>query len=276
MTDVISFDVAIGEGSSLIANVEHALSLGLPELRDFEYPWSGTLKVISNGPSARQADLHGATVALNGALGLFVEKGLSPSYWAACDAHPCVADFVRNAPEKTAYLVASRCHPSVFEALKDRSVTLWHLDDEATRPILQDRPRIGTACSITIISFELFEQLGWRAFETWGWDGCRMDGAENAVPQSNGYKAQKIVLGSRVFDSSPTWGLELMDAWNKLGSSRWPIEIKGGGMFGEVFEHFRAALAQGRAGSSHAAISAVTSAQPLMAKGPHGRGSPLT
>jgi hypothetical protein len=36
----IAFDVRVPvDDAGLVANVRHALSLGLPELRDFEYPW---------------------------------------------------------------------------------------------------------------------------------------------------------------------------------------------------------------------------------------------
>lgn len=245
--ELVKFDVRVGLSDSIRPNVEHALSLGLPELRDFEYPYPGKLKVIANGPSARQADLGGTTLALNGALGLFVEQGRSPAYWAACDPNALVADFLTDPPPLTTYYVCSRCHPSVFEALSNRDVVLWHLDEPDTRDLLQDRIRIKTACSITILSFELFEKVGYRAFETWGWDGCKMDGQENAVPQFNGYVDKTIILGDRRFASTVTWGLELQDAWNHLGNFRWPIDIKGDGLFANVFPVMRQALEQARA-----------------------------
>src|SRR5215469_5748983 len=93
----------------LIANVRWSSALGLPELRDFEYPREETLNIIANGPSARGAPLDGPTLAINGALKLFTDMGRAPTFWTACDPQPLVADFLRNPPEETVYLVASKC-----------------------------------------------------------------------------------------------------------------------------------------------------------------------
>jgi hypothetical protein len=232
---VINFDVKTpGTGADLIAHVEHALSLGLNELRDFEYPWEGDLKVIGNGPSARQTDLAGKTLAINGALKLFTDKGLAPTYWIACDPQELVADFLKDAPEATTYLVASKCHPAVFEALKNRNVILWHVHDEPTNHLTADRAHVSRAVSVTLCCFEVMSRLGWRRFDTWGWDGCVLDGQEHAVAQANMGEHIEIEHLDVTYITRPCWALEAQDAIDALRGFPFPIRIHGGGFMGAV------------------------------------------
>ncbi len=222
----------------LIANVHHALSLGLSELRDYEYPWNGALRVVANGPSARRAELDGKTLAINGALGLFTKSGRVPTYWIACDPQELVADFLDNPPMSTTYLIASKCHPKVFERLKDRNVVVWHVHDEATWPLVRDRDPVARGVSVTICCFEVMARLGWRKFDTWGWDGCFMDGEAHAVPQGEIESNVTIECDEMSFKSTHSWGLESQDAIMALRGFPFPIHIHGMGMIGEILKTY--------------------------------------
>lgn len=238
--EAIEFDVQVPvDDRGLLANVQHALSLKLPELRDFEYPWQGALNVIAAGPSARKAPMDGKTLALNGALRLFTNAHRAPTYWAACDAQEAVADFLTDAPQSITYLVASKCHPAVFERLQGRNVILWHVFDKATYRLFADRAPVGGACSITICAFEVMARLGWRRFETWGWDGCYMDGHAHAVAQANGGEDRTVRNGAMSFQTTTTWMNEAQDASNALNGFPFPIHVHGGGMTGEFLKSCR-------------------------------------
>ena len=232
---MIQFQVNVPlDDDTLIAHVKHALSLGLPELRDFEYSWDGTLKVIASGPSARQADLSGKTAAINGALRLFAERDVAPTYWIACDPQEKVVEFLGAIPEETVYLVASKCHPAVFERLKNRNVVLWHVHDEATWPLIADRYPVSRGVSVTICAFEVWARLGWRKFDIWGWDGCIMDGKANVIPQDNGGGEIMVHVDDRKFLSTTVWALEAQDATMWLRGFPFPIHIHGGGLTGAI------------------------------------------
>jgi hypothetical protein len=239
---VINFDVKTPlDGETLVRNVKHALSLRLPELRDMEYAFHGALKVIANGPSARHADLSGKTAAINGALKLFTDKGLAPTYWVACDPQALVADFLDSSkpngcvpPEETIYLIASKCDASVFEALKDRNVVVWHVHDTDTDELTKPYGHVSRAVSVTICGFEVFARLGWRTFDVWGWDGCVLDGQEHAVAQANMGEHIEIEHLDVTYITRPCWALEAQDAIDALRGFPFPIRIHGGGFIGAV------------------------------------------
>lgn len=150
------------------SNIEHALSLGLPEADGDDLK---RLTIIANGPSALQAPLGGETLALNGALALFMNTQRAPTYWAACDPQ---RDLVLNfldipLSEETIYFVGSKCHPDVFKRLEGYDVRLWHISDYPTpKPVR----RVSTASTVTIVAMGLMRRLGYRAFDIWGWDAC--------------------------------------------------------------------------------------------------------
>src|SRR6185369_7368494 len=112
---VIDFDIRTpADELTIRAHVAHANTLGLPRSNQD----AKVLRVIANGPSAVLAPLDGPVLALNGAIQLFHNSGRVPMFWAACDPQELVADFLPdNPPRETIYLVASKCHPKVFEKL---------------------------------------------------------------------------------------------------------------------------------------------------------------
>lgn len=201
-------------------NVAHALSLGLPEADAEPLP---LLRVIANGPSALQAPLDGPTLALNGALALFPQ---GPTFWAACDPQPLVAEFLENPPTGTIYYVASKCHPNVFDALKDRNVRLWHPSDYDVPGKRQSRH----ATTITLTAPALFRRLGWRRFEFWGWDACTMAGKHHAIERGDLPDQIVASIKGREFHTRHAWALEAKEAEFILQIADYEWEIKGDGM----------------------------------------------
>lgn len=233
---VIEFEIRVPvDANGLCANVRDCLTRGLPELRHKPQRHE-RLTVVANGPTARHAPLNGPSLAINNALSLFTAQGLAPTYWIGCDPQPLLADFLADAPPETTYLVASKCHPSVFDALTGRKVIVWHIDDVATWGLLEHRDAVLSSVSVTICAFEVMSRLGFRKFDVWGWDGCFIDGEANAVAQWINPERRKVIVGGQTFESTPMWALEAQDAVNKLAGIRENIAIHGGGMVGAIFD----------------------------------------
>lgn len=239
------FDVQVPvDDDGLRRNVDHALSLRLPELRDFEYPHRGYMNIVASGPSARDYSFDGGpAIALNGALGLFNRVKQAPTYWAACDPQPLVADFVEFAPANTVYLVASKCDPSVFDYLlgQKREIIVWHVADNATWGRLESYFPVQAWVSVTITVFELLARLGWRKFDVWGWDGCFLgDDAyalQGQAPPGGGEFTNALV-GDVPFVTTNTWILEAQSAVQALAGFPFPIHVHGAGMIPELLKTY--------------------------------------
>ena len=236
----MDFDVRVPlDDAGLIANVHQALALGLPELAEFCGDWDETLQIIAGGPSALKAPLNGPTLALNGGMRVFTQRGIAPSYWAACDPQEVVADFLpEDPPSSTLYLVASKCHPRVFEKLRGRSVLVWHVSDQGTWPIVKDRNPVLPWVSITLCSFELMARLGWRRFSVWGWDGSYVDGQHHAFPQGHVNDDIEVDLNGRKFATTTAWALEAQTATVALAGFPFKVHVHGDGFMPAMLREF--------------------------------------
>ena len=215
-----------------------ALRRRLPEIEPLPER-SDTLTVIANGPGALQAPLDGRpTIALNGALKLFHGK-CPPTYWAAFDAQPMVAEFVRDAPLGTTYLVGSKCCPAVFDNLAGRDVRLWHILSAPTQAMLKERWLVVPGVSITLTAFSLMRMLGYRKFDVWGWDGCFVDGKDHAVPQRHTKQDWDIEVGGRTFRSTTTWAAEGEEAVLRLRQGDYSVTVNGDGYFGALLRFLK-------------------------------------
>lgn len=196
------------------SQIARNLKLGLPDA-----VCRAHLTIIANGPSARDVDLRkieGHTLAVNGALKLFLDKGLCPTYWIACDSQAQVADFLpENPPHNTTYLVAAKCHPSVFHKLRNNDVLVWHLSDDPA----PGQHRVPVCTSVTISGAWLMYRMGFTDFEFWGWDGCFIDGRHHASSDTDwgaaplhinygGTQDGDRVIGGRNFATTRSWVAE--------------------------------------------------------------------
>ena len=230
--------------ADLQANINHALSLGLPEADCREK----TLHLIANGPSAGEVNLgllHGDTMALNGSIELFRREGGNPTYWIGCDPQEHLAHFLQDAPEKTVYLIASKCDRAVFDALHDRMVRLWHVNDV----LIPDRRQVPCAVSVTLCAMMLAHRLGYRRIDVWGWD-CSFTGEDHhAGPGTLSSTPTRVEIevgeppNSRFFTSTSTWAAEVKDASGILPVLRWcgtDVVIHGSGMMAAILEDYAA------------------------------------
>lgn len=241
----VDFAVKLPENPNFLRrNVEHALSLGLPQLTlSGQAPRSDRLSIIANGPSAARAPMgtletlrdrpRANILAVNGALKLFRR---APDFWAACDPQELVSDFLIEAPRETTYLVASQCHPEVFRRLRDRRVVLWHLNEEATWDLTRHLEPIAVAPTVTICAFDVSARLGFTRFDTWGWDGCFMDGRGHAAEQREAGSNITNEVGDWVFETTTSWALEARDAVERFRLEPTDLRVHGNGMIAATLD----------------------------------------
>lgn len=179
------------EDREIFANIRSALSLGLPVL-DLAEANQEKAVIVGGGPSMhslipmiRAMQTAGYKVyAINGSMKHLLAHGIEPDFFVMLDARLDNLRFIIP-NEKTHYLIASQCHPSVFEALKGNTVTVWHphfpeIDEIVGREVLL----IGGGTTVGLQAMSIAYALGSREIHLFGFDSSYEDDEGHAYPQA--------------------------------------------------------------------------------------------
>lgn len=129
--------------------------------------------------------------AMNGSHDFLIEHGITPDFMFMIDAREGKnLSFLRLANDHTTYVIASQCHPEIFEALKDRKVLLWQVHNyegadiaiqeamgERQAPIFMGAYNVGQSCLGPIFA------MGYRVWHLFGYDGSAPFGRKHAFEQ---------------------------------------------------------------------------------------------
>ena len=169
----------VAEDETLFAHMDAAIARGLPQVKQAEPIKTGSVILVASAPSVRgQVELikkmqaaGSPIVAIKGAHDWLIAQGVIPDYALAIDPQEHRIAFYK--PHKAVhYMIASQCHPAMFDNLVGYQVSIWH-------PYVkkgQNRPKnsmlIGGGTTSGLRAISLFYVLGYRQFELFGFDSC--------------------------------------------------------------------------------------------------------
>jgi uncharacterized Rossmann fold enzyme len=169
----------VAEDETLFANMDAAIARGYPQVKEAQSAKTGAILLVASAPSVKgQLELikkmkaaGSPIVAIKGAHDWLIDNGVMPDYALAIDPQEHRIAFYKPQPN-VHYMIASQCHPAMFDNLNGCQVTLWH-------PYVkkgQDRPKncmlIGGGTTSGLRAISLFYVLGYRQFELFGFDSC--------------------------------------------------------------------------------------------------------
>lgn len=170
------------------ANIRNSLSLGLREIPICRHH-DGRAVICSAGPSlysylpkVEQLKAKGAKIfCVKHAHDLLIEKGIIPWGCILLDPRGHVQDFIENPHPEVNYFVASMCHPTTFERLREKNAKIWlyHAgvgagEDKLIAELVKDKASflIGGGPASAIRGIDLLSHLGFRKFDLFGFDAC--------------------------------------------------------------------------------------------------------
>ena len=198
--------------AAVLENVRAALRRQLPQVRPYQ-PQGTPVAVVGGGPSLAQTvdelrDLvfGGMKVcAVNGAYQWLIDRNIKPDLAVVLDAREANAAFLRTPVPGCKYLVASQCHPAMFDTLEGRDAYLWHAISYDTQEtdILEafygaDHfwPVTGGS-TVTLRALSVLRMIGFCRMDLFGFDSCWMGENHHAFPQAMNDTDQRIRVEMR-------------------------------------------------------------------------------
>lgn len=197
------------------AHIRAAIRRHLPQLRDQPSNYD-RVALLGNGPSLNDTldELNevlrdGAKlVTTNGAYHWALEHNLRPQTQVVLDARASNVRFVEPAIPHCNYLIASTCHPDVFDAVEGRpNVFVFHpfvrkKDPTTNSPVVADLDAyylghwVGVPGGTTVVSRALcaLRTLGYVRFDLFGVDSCYLHGQHhaNAQPENDADQQYRV------------------------------------------------------------------------------------
>lgn len=173
---------------AILANVKHTIAQGWQQVAP-HMPNELECMILGGGPSLnefeaeiKQRRAEGVKlITLNGTYNWCLERGLVPSAQIMVDARELNKVFTKPVVDGCKYLLASQCHPAVFEDLPKDRTYIWH----TTAPHLREafNAQYGEGGWLTVPggstallrAIPLFRMLGYRKFHLYGCDSCLAD-----------------------------------------------------------------------------------------------------
>jgi uncharacterized Rossmann fold enzyme len=169
------------------------------------------IAVVCSGPSLKETwsevKKFSRIISCSGAHDFLIERGIIPTYHMEADPRKHKSLFVKNPHKDVQYLIASCCHPAVFESLDGYNVKLWHvLGKETANEIPAIYPPghwvLTGGSNVGLRALVMARVLGHTNVHVFGMD-CSSDTKQfhaNAHPNEPKNKAHRCVkIGKREF-----------------------------------------------------------------------------
>lgn len=166
--------------------------------------------IAAGGPSLRDSVEHirekraagAALFCVNGTGRFLRSQDVQPSAQVVLDARgPQNLPFLGDPQPEIRYLLASQCHPMLFDFLHGYDVWIWHGCGTPTETAVLDAYygqgrwfQIIGGSTVTLRTIWLCRMLGFRDIELFGFDSCHMGENHHAYAQKVD-DSQKCIVG---------------------------------------------------------------------------------
>lgn len=183
-------NVGCATDDDLTRNIEANLKRRHSRLNEFIGSQTGKLSVCGFAPSLKNTwrQITGDIMACNRAHDFLISQGVVPKWCLLMDPLEVMAQMITPHPD-VVYLVASRCHNSVFEKLEGYSVVVWHAaGDKPIIPILErlgiNEPTVNGGTASVTRAMVLGIAIGYTDIHIFGADSSFPEGGYTHIEKS--------------------------------------------------------------------------------------------
>lgn len=173
-------------------------------------------------------------VCTNGTYNWCLDKGITPNGLIVVDARPHNAKFISRVIPTCKYLLASQCHPSLFDAVPPHQTWIWHSQTTTDVELVLDEVygaepwyAVPGGLTVTLRSISLLRMLGWWKIDIYGFDSCLRDNEHHAYPQSEneGLYPVTVTVGPREFVCHPWMAEQAKDFQKQYAAQKGDVHL---------------------------------------------------
>ena len=232
-----------GTDVEISGNIRSCIVRGLPELTPAICNHDGTFVVVGSGPSLvdslesirNERRLGRPICAIKGAHDYLVENGITPDLFVSVEPRDRTEQLTRRSND-TVYLLASRCHPNMFEHLRDYKVLVWHAHgSESEQAQFSGRFSIGGGTTSGLRAVNIAYVMGYRKVSMYGMDSCLSDDGNKHWNGGRASDVVDVIVGGRIFYCSPALAQqanEFQDIFKVMGDIH--IDVAGDGLLARI------------------------------------------
>jgi ubiquinone/menaquinone biosynthesis C-methylase UbiE/uncharacterized Rossmann fold enzyme len=151
-------------------------------------PHDDAIAIVCYGPSLNdtweQIKKFKYVMSCSGAHKFLLERGIVPTWHVEVDPREHKLELLGEPHKSVEYLIASTCHPKVFERLDGFNVKLWHVFDpseDAMRVLPYGEWALTGGCSAGLRTLTIARFLGFKRQHIFGMDGCEGPSGKHAA-----------------------------------------------------------------------------------------------
>lgn len=230
---------------SLEANIRANSKRSLPFLTQ-QTEKSEPLAIVGGGPTLKYTidklrEFKGAVLVCSSAHDHLLKQGVIPDYAVFCDAMPSPQWLELKRPDCT-YLLATQCHPSVFDHLSDCRVMMWDVAGELPEELFEGRGRIAGGCTAAMRSIALGMVLGYTDLHFFGVDSSFEDEKFAYPDDTDNNEILEAKINGRVFKTTLPLIAQAQDLQNLCTNygHMFSVTVHGDSLFADVWKDMRA------------------------------------
>jgi hypothetical protein len=208
----VTFDGRVNtDDAQLVANITASIRRGHPQIKPQALK-QDAVALVCGGPSLESTlpellalvAAGSKVVTVNGAYSWCVERNIFPSMQIVMDARASNARFLEPALPRCHYVLASQCHPSLWDAVEGRpNVWIYHVgasdDDTAAKAVLdafylKQWHGIGGGTTVGTRAIAMLRTLGYVRFDIFGMDCCWLGDAHHAYAQPENDTDKRVAI----------------------------------------------------------------------------------
>lgn len=206
--------------------IKLAIAREIPRIQPCATMQEGPLACVGYGPSLndtwRELRQFPVIMSCSGATQFLLKRKIVPRWHVEVDPRPHKVQLIGKPHPKIEYLIASTCHPKVFDHLLNAKakVTLWHVFDsteEALRTLPASEWALTGGCSVGVRMLSLARFFGYTNLHIFGMDGSEGASGKHAAKhpmQPKDYA--EVTYEGRTFKTTSSMFTVAKGIWHEL------------------------------------------------------------